>query len=230
MEQGHQAKPISQILETMASSLAQRATERPSRDSREKWSPEKRRAWLDKWLRLRITHPQLAAAELEIFKLCGQYFSEPARGRTVVIYGENGSGKSHIAKAVNHWANRVAIKMPLVVREDLDDTLGIPWTIFANWPKVVDGFQKRQDFSAVDPMLQCSLLILDDLGAEHDPSKYGASQLYLIFNHNESQWKIVTTNKMPSAWESAWDRRVASRLHRNAQHIDLSEVPDYSTI
>lgn len=145
---------------------------------------------------------------------------------TVVIYGENGCGKSHIAKCVFRWANRIAHKLPPV--KLAEDEFGIPSTALHNWPAIVDGF-KREQWSVIDDLESATLLILDDIGAEHDPSKIGVEKLYILLSRREFKWNIITTNVVPGAWDEKFERRIASRLFRNAHHIDLSEVPDYST-
>jgi DNA replication protein DnaC len=74
------------------------------------------------------------------------------------------------------------------------------------------------------------MAIIDDIGAEHDPSGYGREQLYLILSRREFRWNIITTNLNPSGWHERIERRIASRLYRNADHLDMSNVPDFSTV
>lgn len=161
-----------------------------------------------------------------IYSVCSDYAKNPASGRTIVLFGENGSGKSHIAKAVVAWAKRIAFKIP-AVRNGLDE-FGPAGVMFAHWPNIVDGF-KANEWEILSDFMNPALLVLDDIGAAHDPSTVGAEKLYILLNHREKKWNIVTTNFAPGAWDEKFDRRIASRLFRNAQHIDLSQVPDYST-
>jgi len=109
-----------------------------------------------------------------------------------------------------------------------DDEYGPASVSFAHWPKIVDNF-KLDEWAIIEDFEEASLLILDDIGAEHDPSKIGAEKLYILLNQREWKWNIVTTNVVPGQWGEKFDRRIASRLFRNAEHIDLSRVPDYST-
>lgn len=141
------------------------------------------------------------------------------------MFGENGCGKSHIAKRVSYWANRVAMKLPLV---DASEGVRTAWSAYANWPEVVDGF-KQDRWTVLDDLRECALLIIDDIGAEHDPSQIGVEKLYVMLSVREFKWNIITTNVHPGAWKEKFERRISSRLFRNAQHIDLSQVPDYST-
>ncbi len=211
------------ILETLELSVAPPTTPQPSQDS--SVNVKKRSDWLSKWLNLTITHPQIQILQAEVFRLASEYARRPTRGRTVVIFGENGCGKTRTAKSVARWASSIAVKLPLV-----DDDVGMRLARceYDHWPSVVDGFHKKQ-FSRPDDLRDCELMILDDIGAEHDPSSFAKEQLYLLLTRREFRWNIFTTNFPPSSWEQKFERRIASRLFRNATHIDMSQVPDFST-
>lgn len=178
--------------------------------------------WLDKWLKLTITHPQLVNLENQVWNFASAYAKSPAKGRTLIVYGENGSGKTRTARAVFKWARSVAMLIPLIA----DDEVRLAKAEFAHWPAIVDGFKKDQ-FSRVDELRDCELCVIDDIGAEHDPSGFGREQLYLLLSRREFRWNIITTNLPPSEWDSRLERRIASRLFRNAEHINLSDVPDF---
>lgn len=187
--------------------------------------PASQAIWLEKWLRIKATHPKLKKLEQTVYEFCRDYAKSPRRGRRLVIYGENGSGKSHTAKAINHWANRIAMNIPLV---DADQGIRLADSVIVNWPTVVDGFKTGQ--WDIEDLFDASLLIIDDIGAEHDPSRVGIEKLYLLLERREQKWTILTTNIHPANWETKFERRVADRLLRNCEHIDLTDVPSYSTI
>jgi DNA replication protein DnaC len=142
-----------------------------------------------------------------------------------VLIGENGSGKTHIARHVRAWASAVTLMLPPV-----DAAVGVkmPDVCMVSWPAVVDGFKQRE-FSVMEDLLDCSLCILDDIGAEHDPSGFGKEQLCLLLSRREFRWTLITTNIQPGAWPTVFERRIASRLVRGAEHVDLSKVPDYAS-
>ena len=230
-------RPIGQILETLGSCAVQPTTEPPvspsSSDKTKSVQPaknyeEKKRAWLDKWLAMEARHPQLQRLENSVYSFCEAYAKCPARGHRLIIFGENGSGKSHCARAIYHWAtSSVAIDLPRVINQD--GQVAVPDCAFYSWPGVVDGFKLAvPEWYVVDEMFNPSLLIVDDLGAEHDPSRVGIEKLYRVLEHRAQKWMVITTNLPPTAWEERFERRVASRLFRNAVHVDLSLVPDFS--
>lgn len=144
----------------------------------------------------------------------------------MVIYGPNGVGKSHTAKAVSRWAKRTAIELPLVVGDDGSPKLSECHYVF--WPSLCQQVKNDQEWSAFEDLIKCELLVLDDIGAEHDPSKWAAGQLYLILERREYRWTMITTNYGPDAWESKFDKRIASRFLRNSTLVSLEEAPDFN--
>jgi DNA replication protein DnaC len=221
-------KSLSQILETSGLLSGLPTTAQPKPNSIE---PEKRNRWLAKWIHLNAHHPQLQQALETIYDICSDYSKSPARGRTVVIYGENGCGKSHMARCIAYWARSIKTHIPGVMSRIGPGNLSTAECMLVNWAEVVDGFKPpASNYEIVEDLQDCALLIVDDIGAEHDPSKLGVEKLYVMLNRREFRWNIFTTNIPPAGWAEKFERRISSRLFRNAQHIDLTGVPDYSTI
>src|SRR5690349_1634676 len=125
-------KTTGQILATTELFAAQPSTAPTSKPNSIE-SEKKKRAWLDKWLVLKTDHhPRLRQFEDEAYAICNDYRTNPARGRTVVIWGENGCGKTHVARRICQWANRV--RLPLVERATGPS---LPVAIRVNWPFIV---------------------------------------------------------------------------------------------
>lgn len=221
-------KPLSQILATPG--LLQPPAPTTTSSQGGSGSTKKKQDWLNKWLKLNPHCYQLKVALDQVYDICTQYAKNPSVGRTIVIYGENGCGKSTIAKSVTRWATAIGKLLKPVINSQTDE-FSQPVCMFVNWPKVVDNFKPPlSDYAIVSDMEAAHLLVIDDVGAEHDPSKIGVEKLYIALNRREHRWNIITTNISPDQWQAKFERRVSSRLFRNAQHIDLSLVPDYSTI
>lgn len=154
------------------------------------------------------------------------YARTPSQGRLLVLYGNNGVGKTHCAKAVAKWANHVARALPMVLASE--SHMKQPDVLYAHWPTLLDTF-KSGGWDHVSDCEDCTLLVMDEVGGGHDPSKAGLDKLCRILSKREKKWTLVTTNVLPEAWDEAFDRRVASRLFREAVHADLTQVPDFST-
>lgn len=221
------AQSVGQVLQTLETkAFAGESPTTPPPPSADKPNSENsKRVWLDRWLAMEANHPQLEALENSIYGFCRDYARCPRRGRRMILYGENGCGKSHTANRVNHWANRIAMHIPLV---DADQGIRLADSVIVNWPTVVDGFKTGQ--WDLEDLFECSLLIIDDIGAEHDPSRVGIEKLYLLLERRAQKWTLLTTNIHPANWETRFERRIADRLFRNCDHVDLTQVPSYSTV
>lgn len=158
-----------------------------------------------------------------MFEFCRDYSRKPSRGRRLMIYGGNGSGKTHAAKAIYRWASRMAIELPWVHGE-MGDRLATAKLV--NWPMFIRSLYGH--FDQATELDDADLLILDDVGAEHDPSRFAASELYLQIEKREHKWTVLTTNISPDSWRDRFDQRTASRLLRNFTAVSLEDVPDYN--
>jgi DNA replication protein DnaC len=187
---------------------------------------EKRRGWLDKWIGLRAYNPQLQSLEIALWSFCKDYAKRPSEGRRLLLYGSNGCGKSHCAKAVFRWANRLAINLPLQIG---DDGVRLCKAEFCHWPRAVKRMHSGE-WGLGQELARVDMLVLDDIGAEHDPSGFGKSELYLLLEARERRWTMLTTNYGPEEWESKFEKRIASRFHRNFEVVDLSQVADFITL
>lgn len=158
-----------------------------------------------------------------MWDFCQGFIRDPRRGRRLFIYGNNGCGKTKACRAVRRWVVDRAMDMPMVQH---DNNYGLADFIYVNWPMAVKQFQSG-DWD-IEDMRNTNLLILDDIGAEHDPSKAGVTQLYLLLERREWRWTMITSNYSPGELEHRLERRITDRLFRNCDHVDLSEVPSFA--
>lgn len=145
------------------------------------------------------------------------------------IYGPNGTGKSHTAKAVSRWARRLAIDLPLVSD---DGGMRLAQSKYVFWPKFCkeekDRMRSGDTDEGYDEILKSEFLILDDVGAEHDPSRWAVEQFYMILDIRFDRWTLITSNVSPSSWDTRFEKRISSRLVRNCELADLEGVPDFN--
>lgn len=171
-------------------------------------------------------HSALRGLEDSVHQFCGSMVSHPLKGSTLIIAGRNGSGKTHAAKAILEWVCQFStyVKMPQVGNH-------IPSfdAAFCYWPTLLDQL-KDGEWKRVDGLIEARVLILDDLGAGHDPSLVGVDKLCRILSERESKWTVITTNTPPDKWGETFDRRITSRFFRNSEIVDLSDVPDFGLL
>ena len=209
---------LQKTLETLSSTKALRTTAQP-------FDEKRKRTWLDRWLKLEARHPKLIELEGVVFEFCRDYAKRPGKGRRLLITGENGSGKTHTAKAISRWASRLAIDLPWMMG-DMGPRLAR--SEFINWPMHIRSLYGHFDRKVTDD--DVDLLVVDDVGAEHDPSKFAAGELYLVLEQREYNWLVMTSNIPWDNWRDRFDQRTASRLMRNFTLVSLDGVPDFKSL
>lgn len=192
----------------------------------------KQQEWLRNRLKLNYHHPRLESAIPELTRFVLALHEPKVRCGITVLFGSNGCGKSHIAKRIKEIFenNRLTIgPTSVAATSETEADCKIVECVFVHWPTAIDEIKKDQ-WHIFERCCVEYFVILDDIGAEHDPSGIGLEKLYLILNQRENKPTLVTTNFPPAQWKSKFEPRIASRLFRNSTHIDLSGVPDYSTL
>lgn len=137
------------------------------------------------------------------FDYCRSYaenFHLPCDG--IFMMGGTGLGKTHLSLSI---AREVSDKgfsvvygsVPDLIRKIKDESFG----------------QSDEEGEVLETIKECDLLVLDDLGAEHD-TKYNTSNLYEIINSriNNRRPTIVSTNFSISEIRERYSDRIASRL------------------
>lgn len=95
------------------------------------------------------------------------------------------------------------------------------------WPELCDQL-KTGDWEELDEMERITLLALDDVGSEYDPTGIMVQKLCWLLERRENRWSILTTNLHPNTWETAWTKRGLSRLLRHSEIVSLEGVKDFS--
>jgi DNA replication protein DnaC len=170
-----------------------------------------------------MTSDPVAKMSQEAERFCGRWYRNKPFPSTLVLAGPSGVGKTHTAKRISKFARFAAFS----AMEHGEWGFSVPSILFVRWPEVTDAF-KEGNYGVVQDCLEASLLVVDDLGAEYDPSKNAADKICQILSRRESRFNVVTTNIHPSAWSDKFDKRIADRLLRNSVVIDLSDTTSHS--
>lgn len=227
-----EARSVASILPRIAATLAPapRSTITLTPQD-EKRLARKRCSWNETRLKMDLYHPQLKNMLVVLYDfVIDVFYRKP--GRLVILHGPNGCGKTKAAKAVLAWFNNVRMQIGPVTRpsevigEESDAV--IPNCLYCNWPREID-LIKQDQWMVFDLMLCEYLVILDDIGAEHDPSGIGLEKLYMALSRRENRHTLITTNFSPEQWPEKFERRITSRLFRNSTLVDLTKVPDFNT-
>jgi DNA replication protein DnaC len=174
--------------------------------------------WQKKHLRLEVTHPIIQEAADHATNLA-KWFATNERifcKPVLVLCGESGCGKTHIAKHLYRWARTYSGRTGASI-------------VYQSWAEACDLITEGYD-GLVQDCMEADFLALDDVGAESDRYKTGimVDKLCQILSRREERYTIITTNIGPAQWNSRFDIRVADRLVRNSEVCDMSSVPSYS--
>lgn len=145
----------------------------------------------------------------KVLKYCQNYADTfTTKSNSILMYGNTGLGKTHLSLAI---ANEVIQK-----------GFGV---IYVSAPSLAQSLEKerfsRDKSSSVSNMLlDCDLLIIDDLGTEFQ-TKFSTAELYNIFNSRLllSKPVVINTNCELEKLEEIYSDRFVSRIIGNAQKL-----------
>ena len=137
------------------------------------------------------------------------------RTNGVLIAGPNGVGKTHLAAAV---VLALAKKGRKVTFRNMVD-------LVADYK---DGmFNNAGTERVIAKVLDCDLLVLDDMGAEYSKSdsNWVNEMLYKIVNraYEDNKTLIITTNLSDLDFTNRYNQRTTSRIYEMTERIDYSD-------
>lgn len=132
---------------------------------------------------------------------------DPTNGMSFYVWGNVGSGKSHLARA---WALRYA-----------EMGYNVMYRIL---PNLVDELRSSVKTNTVDALIDklsyCDMLVLDDIGAEEDQSDWVRGRLLRIVDSRTNKKTVYTSNLDPQELYNRLDERLADRINQ-AQRLWL---------
>lgn len=155
-----------------------------------------------------------------VLNYCKAYAADfSRRSPSLLLYGKTGLGKTHLSLAI--------------VGKAVEEGYGV---IYSSAQNLFNKLEKdkfgKADANTEEAILDCDLLIIDDLGAEFT-TQFTVSALYNIVNSRELESKptIISTNLMPEQLTKAYGERIASRILSNyvMLYFDGSDIRQIKT-
>lgn len=134
-------------------------------------------------------------------KLRGYAANFSTASKSLLLWGQPGLGKTHLALSVASVVLSRGFSVAYIPANDL----------FAQLDR--ERFSNDEDNDTLKTVLNCDLLILDDLGTEY-LNAFIQSQLYTIVNDRLLARKptIISTNLEPGELDERYPRRLVSRI------------------
>jgi DNA replication protein DnaC len=141
----------------------------------------------------------------KVFDYCKEYAEEfDGQGfQSIYMFGETGLGKTHLSLAI---AGKVIEKGYNVI-------YGSAHNFFNLIEREHFGRSENPDGTTEDKLLNCDLLILDDLGAEFI-TQFTVAELYNIIDTRLAKElpTIISSNIKENELEKKYNNRIASRI------------------
>ena len=149
----------------------------------------------------------------KIYDFCLDYaknFTLNSKG--LLMKGETGLGKTHLSLAI---ANEVINKGYSVVYVSAPD-------ILSKLEREHFSYNYSSEEQLMQSLLECDLLILDDLGTEFT-TQFSSTAIYNLFNSRVNMGKpiIISTNLTGTELEKAYSQRFTSRVMSTCLMLDF---------
>jgi DNA replication protein DnaC len=143
--------------------------------------------------------------------------------RWLSMCGSSGAGKTHLSKKLlSLWRTRLGV-------EDAQGAIGtftrLRESKFISWVKFLSR-QRSGEFGELQELSAVPFLVIDDVGAEHDPSGFAKARLYELLDARLGKWTVITSNLSVAALAGV-DVRIASRLTRGGSVVLDLNVKDW---
>lgn len=141
---------------------------------------------------------------VEIFEKCKEYAEKIATQNTpesLILSGNTGLGKTFLSSCI---AKRILESGKSVIFNSCENILE---------PIENEHFGKSENTGYINDVINCDLLIIDDLGVEFKTS-FSQSVIYNIINSriNKGKPTVISTNFTPQMIQSEYGGRIYSRL------------------
>jgi len=171
--------------------------------------------------------PLLAASQF-VSDIIRRRVTHDREGYALTFCGVSGTGKTFLSNCIlnelgrNKWG-----ELESVVGFIREGHLIRSTYMKCDWRKVSDGF-KQGEFGTLEDMEEVFLLMLDDIGADYDPSSMGISKLDRVLRARTGKWTILTCNLTLSQIAENLDTRIASFLIRDGNKVCEIKAIDYA--
>ncbi len=149
------------------------------------------------------THYEIASKSFASCKAFAKDYINDKNPQGLYIFGQVGSGKTHLACSIANELIKHNIEVLFVVVPDYLEDIKFSW----------EQNNQHNEKEILDQARESTVLIMDDLGA-HNYSDWTKSKIYSILNHrvNSNLPTIITSNLEFYELKKYLDPRISSRI------------------
>lgn len=142
----------------------------------------------------------------------------------LTLCGASGTGKTLLARRCYAYFKNNIFGRQFVPRPNV---IQCQYGNFWNWQEVVNGM-RNQEYGDFETMCDDWFTIIDDVGAERDPTKFATDKLLEILNQRRDKWTLITSNLFLDEIGEKMDVRLSSRLLRDGSKVVQNNSKDFN--
>lgn len=170
---------------------------------------------------------QLEAMLVAIARLVGA-MKRGEEPRWLSLLGSSGGGKTYLARRAWHWFSTGPLfRTSMVDAIETGRTEACYPGQWCYWPHVAAELLGNRGYDWLKELGQEKFVVLDEIGANRDPSGHVRDCLAQVLCCRVGKWTIVTANSTLENIEKNLDPRVASRMIRDGNTVVELDLPDY---
>ena len=135
--------------------------------------------------------------------------------------GNSGNGKTHLAKQIAKYFHRIA----RFYEHPETTATCVHSGQFYDWREVTSKL-KEGGWGLLNQICEDWFCVIDDIGAEYDPSGAMAGALDRVLNSRKEKWTVLTSNLLMGDVQGL-DVRIASRLLRGGNRVVNATAMDF---
>ena len=144
------------------------------------------------------------------------FAEKPASVGNLIFAGKPGTGKTHLAKAINEFSLGMGRDVVFITRTELHDVFS------AAQPSCDDVDRRDAALMTLRRIREADITVFDDFGGAGPQSAFFVEQFRTLLDTMAGNW-VLTTNKSRHSMETTYDDpRVISRLYGTAHEVTFA--------
>lgn len=139
--------------------------------------------------------------------------------------GTSGAGKTYLARRIWKWFKRSPLFTATVDPETREIQYPGEW---CDWPELAGELLGNQGYAQLNDLKSEKFVVLDEIGADRDPSGHVRDCLARVLSARVGMWTIMTSNKSLGEIQRDIDTRISSRMLRDGSLVVDVDVTDFA--